>query len=397
MAGSDQKYSAVEARFAGPFLSHSGFAKMNREIVKRLVAGGAKIQTFPIGSQVDVSEDIVKEINRLSAQNTSDKCPCVYGMTIPSLMNNAGPRILYTMMESSKGIHREYAERLCLSSEIWVPSEYLRKILVDAGVSSKTFTMPLGVDPVIFSPTVKPMQLPLNTKKFKFLSLFWWSYRKGYDLLPKAYAREFSADDDVCLIISTKPHASGRAGSEAKMEEIRKIVNFIVKGVRPDKPPQVIVHNDYLSENELASLYTACDAFALLSRGEGFGLPYFEAGACGLPVIATNCTAQSDYLDESVAYMIEPDGYQVSSAIHPSTGKMAQWCRFYEDQSFPQFDDSSVTWIGERMREIYKDPNKGKGKGSALRQKILKSLTWDHAADRVATRLVELSALGGPQ
>lgn len=42
---------------------------------------------------------------------------------------------------------------------------------------------------------------------------------------------------------------------------------------------------------EMNLVYNAMDAFILLSRGEGFGLPILEAQACGVPVIVTDWTA----------------------------------------------------------------------------------------------------------
>ncbi|GAA0318765.1 hypothetical protein GCM10010302_67280 [Streptomyces polychromogenes] len=41
------------------------------------------------------------------------------------------------------------------------------------------------------------------------------------------------------------------------------------------------------SENEVANLYQAADAFLFPTTGEGFGLPLLEAQAVGLPVVAT--------------------------------------------------------------------------------------------------------------
>ena len=45
---------------------------------------------------------------------------------------------------------------------------------------------------------------------------------------------------------------------------------------------------DYVSDDELLSLYSMCDAFVFPSWHEGFGLPALEAMACGAPVICAN-------------------------------------------------------------------------------------------------------------
>lgn len=49
-----------------------------------------------------------------------------------------------------------------------------------------------------------------------------------------------------------------------------------------------------LPNTVLAQMYSASDVFLSTSRGEGFGVPVIEAQACGLPVIVTDWTAQSE-------------------------------------------------------------------------------------------------------
>jgi glycosyltransferase involved in cell wall biosynthesis len=45
----------------------------------------------------------------------------------------------------------------------------------------------------------------------------------------------------------------------------------------------------------------------LPSRGEGWGRPHVEAMAMGLPLISTNWSGITAYLDESVGYPISVD------------------------------------------------------------------------------------------
>ena len=53
----------------------------------------------------------------------------------------------------------------------------------------------------------------------------------------------------------------------------------------------------------------AADAFVLPSRGEGWGRPHVEAMAMGLPVIATNWSGPTAYLDEAVGYALAAFGF----------------------------------------------------------------------------------------
>jgi len=49
-----------------------------------------------------------------------------------------------------------------------------------------------------------------------------------------------------------------------------------------------IIFLNYLSEDELPTLYSSASLFLLLGTKEGFGLPPLESMACGTPVIVSN-------------------------------------------------------------------------------------------------------------
>ncbi|HXM94523.1 MAG TPA: glycosyltransferase family 4 protein [Candidatus Dormibacteraeota bacterium] len=72
-----------------------------------------------------------------------------------------------------------------------------------------------------------------------------------------------------------------------------------------------------LSKSELQACYSACEIFALPSRGEGFGLVYLEAMAYGKPVIGGTHGGAPEVIDDGVSgYLVQHgDNLQLATSI----------------------------------------------------------------------------------
>lgn len=68
------------------------------------------------------------------------------------------------------------------------------------------------------------------------------------------------------------------------------------------------VSSQHLAQSVFPRLYKSADAFVLPTRGEGWGLPIAEAMAMSLPVLATNWSGPTAYLDSSVGYPLGVEG-----------------------------------------------------------------------------------------
>lgn len=64
-----------------------------------------------------------------------------------------------------------------------------------------------------------------------------------------------------------------------------------------------------LAFQRLWALYAAADAFLLTSKAEGLCMPILEAMSVGVPVIATDCTAITEHLEDGRGFLI-PSEYQ---------------------------------------------------------------------------------------
>ena len=72
-----------------------------------------------------------------------------------------------------------------------------------------------------------------------------------------------------------------------------------------------------LSYEELAACYGHCDIFAMPSKGEGFGLVYLEAMACGKPVIGGAHGGAPEVIDDGRTGYLVPhgDAAQLATAV----------------------------------------------------------------------------------
>jgi phosphatidylinositol alpha-1,6-mannosyltransferase len=72
-----------------------------------------------------------------------------------------------------------------------------------------------------------------------------------------------------------------------------------------------------LTYAEIAGCYQACEVFALPSRGEGFGLVYLEAMACGKPVIGGAHGGAPEVIDDGkTGYLVEHgDAGQLATSL----------------------------------------------------------------------------------
>ncbi|KAA0178208.1 hypothetical protein FNF27_00062 [Cafeteria roenbergensis] len=304
-----------------------------------------------------------------------------------------------TMFETDR-LPSGWAERLNRMDEVWVPTEFHRRVFRQGGVAAAKLQVlgepvdvdefdPGRVDPLPFDVMEGPRgqggpwQSALEAsdgssedgegapsssgrRVTRFLSVFKWEYRKGWDVLLKAYLGGFTATDPAVLYVLTSAYHSSsdfsgemqrfmRANldcatldstadavldmhgggdgqhSSAVDDALPRPSDFCIEfpadgagaGLEPADLPQAdeatasraaairasirrIPHASLprvrllrrLSQGELPGAYRSADALVLPSRGEGWGRPHAEAMAMALPVLATNWSGPTAFLNE---------------------------------------------------------------------------------------------------
>ena len=109
------------------------------------------------------------------------------------------------------------------------------------------------------------------------------------------FLQRFDGDDSVGLIVKT---TKGRDTSIDR-ELVRKMLRNLVAKSGAKRPPKVYMLHGSMTRQEMRDLYRSpkVSAFVSSTRGEGFGLPLLEAAVVGIPVVATDWSAHTEFLD----------------------------------------------------------------------------------------------------
>ena len=108
------------------------------------------------------------------------------------------------------------------------------------------------------------------------------------------FLETFSEKDDVGLIVKT---TKGR-DTTIDRELVRKLLGQIKKSINKKSFPKLYMLHGSMTREEMTNLYKSEKLTALISatRGEGFGLPMVEAAVAGLPIVATDWSAYTEFL-----------------------------------------------------------------------------------------------------
>ena len=371
----------IEVRIHGMFLDGGGYAKVNRNLALKLDQAGLKVKIDPKRSRNQLKESELVDIKRLSRTQLS-KDHISIDSVIPTFAEpSAGKyRILYTTIESYS-MPKQFLDCCQLYNEIWITSPWSKEIL-QKQIDKPVYLVPAGSDPELYTETGSKFDFRPNIKDFVFISVFGWSYRKGYDLLLKAYFEEFDASDNVSLLIASR-YQSGTTRSHRN--RIRTDINDIMKGYPNKDMPHVVRYSQVVPEEHMPRLYRSAQCFVLPSRGEGSCLTAPEASLCGLPVIMTNVSGQQMYLRPDNAFLIEMD-----HLTKMRTGQMH--LHYWDGQTFPDLTSESVrSQLRKAMRFVVEHYDEAKTRNKRLQKLIKEQFTWNNTANAAIARLRQIN------
>jgi hypothetical protein len=196
--------------------------------------------------------------------------------------------------------------------------------------------------------------------------------RKNVGLLIKAFYEVFkNKKQKPALILKTSQVGS----SYLDRDEILKKIKAIKKTVSSTDLPSVYILHGEFSDSEMNELYNHSKVKAMvnLTKGEGFGRPLLEFSLTKKPILTTNWSGHTDFLDERFTTLLPG----TLTNVHPSAAnnmllKESQWFSVDAGQAgghMKNMFENYKTYTDGAKRQAYKSKNE---------------FSWDKMKDKVS-------------
>ena len=275
----------------------------------------------------------------------------------PFIPERANRRWLLYMNCDGSPLYRGWIPTIQAADVVATTACFGRTIVEDAIPERNVRVIPHGVDSMMYRP-MPDVRLPELKDRFVVGCIARNMVRKQIPLLIRAFAEFRLHAPDAILYLHMNPH-------DPEGWDLPDLIRRFGIGDFTIIPDELSVSRG-ISDEAMAGVYAQFDVFALPTMGEGFGLPLLEAMACGVPVIATDCSAVTELVHD-VGLLIRPaatvtGSYNVDQVVADVDHFVSLLLKVYHDSA-----------LRERMSEA------GLAKAA--------SMTWEGAADALVTEI----------
>lgn len=369
----------INLKWIGPYGDSSGYASASRSYIKALIKAPEINLSLESKSFENIKTSHESFLNLIQPFVNKAIMPSVQIVHLTpenyaGLVNKQIYSIGYTTWETDK-LPSGWAEACNLMDEIWVPSNWNKKVFKSSGVTKPITVIPHCVDS---SENINISKLELDEDItddiYCFYSIFQWHERKCPVGLLKAYLTEFKPDEKVCLLI--KSYRMNTSPSEQII--IKQDIANIKQALHLENYPKMRFFGTLLNPDQMFGLHTRGDCFVLPTRAEGFGIPYAEAMALGKPTIGTNYSGHLDFMNNSNSFLIPCQETPVYNMIFPHyTGDMT-WC------------DPDITKLKSLMRYCFENRQEAINRGIQAKKDMQEKYNSKTIANLIVTRLREI-------
>lgn len=249
-------------------------------------------------------------------------------------------------------------------NEIWVPSVFVRDAVAPY-VNSPVRVLPHCLD---VTPPSANMRQRLGIDENVFVALTVFDFRssirrKNPISAIKAFQRAFGADPSVLLLVKFTHGELFRA----ELAELNAAIG---------DSPNIRTLDAVVSRADMRGLIEAADTVLSLHRSEGFGLIPAEAMLLGKPVVATDWSATSEFMDPTNSLPVPCDLIPVDDPVQ------------YHGYTDQRWADPDVRAAADRLAELRASPALGAEIGARARHDAQRLFAQDLYQHRLRNFLI---------
>lgn len=268
-------------------------------------------------------------------------------------------------VHETENIPKKWYNSFKYVNEVWTPSEYASAAFRKVS-PVPVYTIPYGVETKKNEKlTRKDFGLPED--KFIFLCMYDPTSsiaRKNPQAVINAFNQAFADnDDDVFLVI--KMNKAREEDVEALRKDLEKIKNYKI-------------FTESFAHEDVYSLISLCDVFISLHRSEGFGLVMAEAMSLGTVCIATNYSANLDFMNKENSLLVDYKMVKTKLKRHYAYDYNDLWA------------DADVNQAAEYMKKIYKDKELYEKLKINAEKTIKEEFSLKKSAEKIENRVNEI-------
>ena len=255
-------------------------------------------------------------------------------------------------------------------NEVWAASRFIQSALQTA-LPVPVFWLPTAVTLSPFTPQPRSFfNLPKDSFLFHYnFDFSSFATRKNPQAAIKAYRlafRKHQTSTPTALVIKTR-------GYDPEGKNLAQLQEFTAD------EPDIYIINQELAYPETLALMNCCDCYISLHRSEGFGFTPAEAMLLSKPVIATDYSGTTDFINQDTGF---PVGYKlipVKENEYP----------FWENQHWAEPDINHAAWL---MKKIISDETNAKAIALRGKEKILQDYSLQAIGKLYRKRLEKVIA-----
>lgn len=342
----------MKVLYVGHYGENTGWANAAKGLILSLDSVGIDVVCRNI--KLTSKDNVPDRIQYLETGDTNNVDFCIQHV-LPHMMVSTDKfkkNIAYTVFETSNLKHHPWIKHLSLMSEVWVPCLDNKRDLESCGLhNTEIVHHAFDIDQYNID-NIEEFDFSDYgiDSHYKFYTIADFTERKNIESIIKCFYCAFTRKEKVALVL--KCHSAGHS-KESLFNEIKKLNEKVQSELRLYKNdfeyPKIVIVAEHLSEKQILSLHKTCDCFVLLSHGEAWSIPAFDAMCMGNHPICSNFGGPKEFIDGN-----RECGKKIDVIMNPCSVFQPTILNLYNGREYWAIPSESMAI--EAMKDYYTNP-----------------------------------------